>query len=355
MEQAPPPHGDAHRGEQPGVRCHFVWLGRALPYFARLAVESALVAMPDAEVHLHYIGRAARGEHADRLAAYPRVTVSAAPLADCFADCPGGARPYLDVLAKVPNGSPAAISNLVRLAVLRRHGGVYLDTDVLVVRGLHDPDRHGAYLGRELVWAGNRNRVEGTLGPAATLRAAPWALTWAARRTDSRCLAGRANLAARLPDRDSRLQVNNAVIGAPAGAALLDAALARARTVDPTKRFALGPSLLDDVAAGEPELVRLVPPSRFYPVPPGQSYLVFEDVRLQLPADTQVVHYVASNHRSLLAALQPTDRRFDAGQALFWRLGRAVQQAVAAGRASQPVPPGPSALFHPPALFRRAG
>ncbi len=323
--------------EQPprsgGVRCHIVWIGPALPYYARLAVESALVAMPDAEVHVHSLGAAPAGEHADALTGWPRVRFHRVEPADLFETCPGGAGPYVELLSRLSTVGTTALSNLVRLAVLRRHGGVYLDADVIVVRGLHDPDRHGAYVGREHVWAANRARLEGRLGVAGAFAAAPWAATWLARRADARWLGGRARLAERIADRATRLQVNNAVIGSPRAAPFLDAALTRALQVDPARRLALGPSLLDDVATAHPRLVRVVPPSRFFPVPPGQSFRVFEDVRLTLPVDTQVVHYVASNHRRLLAGIGPGDPRFTSGRALFWRLGGEVQRAVAAGAA----------------------
>lgn len=332
------------------MRCHFVWCGNTLPYHARLAVESALVAMPDAEIHMHFVGPRAQGEHAAVVAGYPRVTVHDVVPADLFATCPGGPRPYLELLDRITPTSAAAVSNVVRLGVLHQLGGVYLDTDVIVVRGLHDPSAHGAFVGREHVWAGNRARVEGSFGPLAVLRSAPWALTWLARRADSGVLGGRARFAERLADRATRLQVNNAVIGAPAGSAFVTAALDRARFVDPAPRFALGPSLLDDVASREPACVRLVPPSRFFPVPPGQSYRLFEDVRLTLPVDTQVVHYVASNHRRLLATLGPGDRRFATRQAPFWRLGAEVQAAVAAGHASAGFRPAA-----PNGELRRAG
>jgi len=336
--------------EHPAPQCHFVWIGRVLPYHARLAIESVLVAMPEAHVFLHAVGRAPVGPHAEALAAYPRVTIQAEPLTEQFAACPGGPQPYLDLAARLSGGSPAALSNLVRLVVLRRHGGVYLDTDVLVVRGLHDPTRHGAYVGRELVWAANRERIENGLAPGLALRSIPWAAAHLARRADSRWAAGRAGLADRFPGRAARLQVNNAVIGAPAGAAFLDAALGRALTVDPSRRFALGPSLLDDVAADFPALVHLVPPSRFFAVPPGQSYRLFEDAFLELPVDAQVVHYVASNHPRLLARLEPDDRRFLTGNGPFWRIARRVQAAVASGAAATALP----AAFDPSDL-RRAG
>jgi hypothetical protein len=52
-------------------RCHFVWSGPQLPYHGRLAVESALVAMPDVDVHL--LNGDTSGDHLDALATHPRL------------------------------------------------------------------------------------------------------------------------------------------------------------------------------------------------------------------------------------------------------------------------------------------
>lgn len=336
------PSSLAHRG----VHGHVVWLGSPLPYHARLAVESALVAMPDTTISLHHLGERPGGPEADALAAYPRVRFERIVPSELFEGCPGGARRYVELLRRLPDGAAAAASNVLRLGILQRDGGVYLDTDVLVVRGLHDPRQHGAYVGRELVWNANRARAEGRLTLRRAIAAAPWALTWVARRADSRLSGGRLRTATRLPDRGTRLQVNNAVIGAPAGSAFVHAALQRALAVDPLRRYALGPSLLDDVVTGEPALARVVPPSRFYAVPPSQSYRYFEDTRFELPIDAQVIHYVASNHRALLAGLRADDPRFGNRSGLFWRHGRRVQSQVAAGAAATPVPTP---------LLRRAG
>ncbi len=310
------------------MHCHFVWIGRELPYFARLAIESALVAMPDAMVHVHYVGRSAAGRHADLVASYERVSVHAEPIARHLAAVPGGAGPYLELVDRIPRWSPAAVSNLVRLAVLHRLGGVYLDTDVLVLRGLHDPMVHGAFVGAERVWEAHQEYLAHGLTPSLAWRAAPWAATWLLRRADSRIGRGRWHTADRLTDRGTRTQINNAVIGAPPASAFVGRALTRALEVDVAKRFALGPVLLDGVVRDRPDLVHVVPASRFYAVPPGQSYRWFEDEHVTLPRDAQVAHYVASNHRQLLDRLRPDDPRFERRRAPFWRLGREVQLAA---------------------------
>ena len=314
------------------LRLHFVWTGARFPYHCRLAVESALVSMPSAHVYVHLIGPLPEGPHLRAIAAHDGVVLRQIRTEEAFEHAPFGAAPYRTMLDRLPG--PAALSNLVRLAVLHDFGGVYLDTDVLVLRGLHDPRRHGAYVGQEWVWCSNRARIEGTWTLRERAAAIPWAVHHGLVHLDAAFAGGRAGVADRIdPTRFHRLQANNAVIGAPPGAAAIEAALAAALEVDPTKRFALGPSLLDDVARAVPRSIHLLPPSRFYAVPPGQSIRFFHDRHLRLPADAQVMHYVASNHRRLLTHLDIDDPRFARDGAPFWRRAAEVRAAIGERRA----------------------
>jgi len=311
------------------LRVHFVWTGSRFPYHARLAIESAIVAMPEARIDLDLIGDPPAADHFRTVAGYDRVAVTRWTPGELFERCPLGPTPYHDLLGRLPTGSPAAVSNLARLAVLYARGGIYLDTDVLVLRGLHRPSVHGSYVGVERVWAGNRSRVEHGFGPVAAIKAAPWAARWAACRVDSAVWHGRLRLADRISDvGHTREQVNNAVIGAPRESPFIACALAQALEVDPRIRFALGPNLLDDVVRAEPRLAWVAPTSRFYAVPPGLSHRFFSDRTLDLPIDAQVMHYVASNHRHLLAGLDIDDPRFSRESAPFWRRGEHVRAAI---------------------------
>ncbi len=312
------------------VLVHFVWMGRRFPYHCRLAVESALDAMPAAEVVVHLIGERPNDPHLEAVGTHDRVRVRSEKHDELLEACPGGAGPYLDLLSRLPAGSPAAISNLARLAILFRDGGVYLDTDVVVLAPVDDPDEIGAYLGVERVWADNRSRVSNGLGVAGAIRATPWAASWVSNRVSCRLSRGRfVRDTYRRPPRWSRLQANNAVLGAPIGSDFAAAALQRALEVDPSARFALGPSLVDDVRRESPEVVRTLPPERFYAVPPGQSYRCFEDVHIDLPAEAQVLHYVASNHKRLLRELDIDHPRFETGRAPFWQRSRVVRRRMA--------------------------
>jgi hypothetical protein len=300
-------------------------MGR-LPYYARLAIESAATVMPDAEIALHVHGGVHRNVHVERLERTTPVAIHEICVPELFEQCAAGGDPYVRLIEGLT--SPAAVSNLLRLAILHRDGGVYLDTDVLMIRPVHDPADHGSFVGREWVWEQNRRRVAGERDTGDRMDVATWAADWALRRLDSRLARGAWGIAGRPPDpRRSRLQVNNAVIGAPPGSRFIARALDAALDVDPTVRFALGPNLLDDVARAVPRDVQLLPPSRFYAVPPAHSFRYFEDETLELPCDAQLLHVVASNHRRLLERLDESDPRFERSAAPYWRHGRWVRAA----------------------------
>lgn len=308
---------------------HFVWLGQTFPYHARLAIESATVAMPDSPIDVHLVGAWPHGEDFERVARLPAVTVRPVSIGSTFETSPGGADAYADLFDRLRATSPAACSNLVRLGVLHQHGGVYLDTDTIVVKPVHDPAVCGTFIGAEQVWALNRRRVEGQLGLLDRARAVTWAIAWCEGRLDARLAGGRLRRSERAERRKLwRLQVNNAVIGATPGSAFIADCLRRALRIDPSFRFALGPSMLDDVVGERPHGVRVLPPSRFYAVPPGQSYRLFEDRYLELPPDAQIIHYVASNHRRLLTSLGADDRRFETEVGVFWSHARRVRAAA---------------------------
>jgi Glycosyltransferase sugar-binding region containing DXD motif len=303
-----------------------------VPYHCRLAVESALVAMPDSTIEFHIVGRLPRSGHLSHIERHPQVRVHDRDLDEVFAACPGGAGPYLALADRLGPGVPAALSNLVRLAVLYRDGGIYLDTDVIVLAPINPPSEGRALVGCEQVWALNRSRVGSGLTPGVVVRSVPWASARTLARLDSRLAHGRGRLADRIrePSGSVRNQVNNAVIAAPPRSPFVGRSLQRARLVDPAKRFALGPHLLDDVARDHPRDVEIAPPHRFYAIPPGQSFRCFEDRYAELPPDAEVLHYVASNHRSLLGSLDIDDERFASGQAPFWREARRVRASLGA-------------------------
>lgn len=310
-----------------------VWIGDGFDYPARLTVDSVLQADPEAEVEIHLVGPRPSSVHFTAMIdSDPRVSLHHVDVDRLFA-------PYSrcrDVFESIPRTSPAALSNLVRYALLHRRGGIYIDFDVLLRRGIHDIAGGRSFIGVERVWAHDRPRLEGRWTWRMLPGTTGWALAWAARRADSRVLHGRARLGDRLRLVDplwSELQPNNAVIGADAGCAFIEHVLEAAVSVDPTVRYALGPSLVAAVAAAHPRSVHLLREAIFYPVPPGESYRFFEDRTLRLRPETALIHYVNSNHRALMRTITPGDVRVATRPEVFWQLARTLE----AGRSDTPV------------------
>ena len=175
------------------------------------------------------------------------------------------------------------------------------------------------FIGVERVWRHDEARVEGRWKLSMSLGTAIWGVVWALKRTDSYVFGGRLRAADRLRAIDrkvTRLQPNNAVIGVAQRSAFMHEVLRRVRSQDPTKRYALGPHLIREVARYS--AVDVLPESVLYPVPPSESHRWFDDTTLRLQSSTAVIHYCSSNHRDRLAKLRLDDRRFDTSMAPFW-------------------------------------
>jgi hypothetical protein len=302
-----------------------------------LAVESAICADPAAVITIHVLGSLPCSDDFAATIELPGVAFERIDINVLFDFTEAGATAYRRLLASIPARSPAAVSNLVRYAILYRFGGVYLDFDVIVLRPVSDPQVIGAFVGIEQVWRHNERRVTQGLSAATLPSSAGWGLVWAVRRADSKLTGGRLRLADRSRDLDrswTTMKMNNAVIGAPPMSPFIGQLLDRALDVNPTTRFALGPTLVDYVARARRD-VTILPRSRFYAVPPSESYRFFEDRTLRLPAESQLIHYVSSNHRALLSTITHDDTRFDHRPELFWLLGRRVRAQLVKGVADR--------------------
>lgn len=311
----------------------FVWMGAGFHYPFLLAVASVTQADPGAEVVVLLHGERPASAWFSALRQLGDVRIHIADPEELFAGLPSSAGAYRRVLEAVPTDAHSARSNLLRYGALHQWGGVYLDFDVIVRRGLRTL-APGPFVGSERVWVHDRPRVEHRWSASMLPGTIGWALTWAARRTDSMLLGGRARSGDRLGTierRWSSVQANNAVIGSAAGTPFTTALLERALELNPTVRFALGPSLLDDTVRSDPSLAAVLPPSILYPVAPADSFRYFEDRFLELPPETALIHYVASNHSDLLAGIGPGDPRSAAGRSVFWQLVRLVEDRLPPG------------------------
>ncbi len=189
--------------------------------------------------------------------------------------------------------TPAASrSNLIRLAVLLRDGGVYLDTDAIVLRDMTPLLAQRGFAGLERVCL-----------PAA-VRDSRSPLRWARAGAliGLRDALSRRSLGLRLwPTVEGAfdLAVNNAVVGAEAGHPLLVDALTRAADMAPSRAirmYQLGPKLLEAVTKNRSiGAFKLYPPAAFYPLPPEMSWHLFRSappppLEVAFGADTWVVH-----------------------------------------------------------------
>jgi len=298
-------------------------MGADFPFSAKLALRSVRRADPDADIDLHLLGKVPTSPHFESLADEIGVTVCHIDLDDLTSPWPG----IRGVFAGIPTGAASARSNLLRYLLLHRHGGVYIDLDVVVRRPLHGLAGGADFVGVEHVWQFDRARVEGHWNATMLPATVGWAVLWWLCRVDSQLTGGRLRFAARLAAPGRRFTVaqpNNAVIGARRGSPFIAELLYRARNVDPRVRYALGPSLLADTVAARPDLVTVLPEDVLYPVPPGQSFRFFEDITMVLPETTALIHYVQSNHAELLRTLGPGDPRWATEAGVFWRLGAAA-------------------------------
>jgi hypothetical protein len=310
-----------------------IWSGATFPYPATLSLASALAADPAATVELHVLGALPADLHLHRLLEQqPRLSWHPIDVHDLF---DGAVR---RVFERIPADQHAARSNVLRIALLHQRGGVYLDLDTFLLAPITDL-APGAFAGLERVWKGDRLRTEHRLPISAWPGTAAWGVVWFAKRVDTKLLRGRAQVSRRLARVDATFhtsQMNNAVLGAPAGSDFTAALLDRVVERDPLVRYALGPALVHDTLQENPGLATIMLPEVFYAVAPGESHRLFEDCTLELPDAARVLHYVNSNHRKLLSTITPGDARFNRPEH-FWRLACQTEAWMATARSVKAV------------------
>jgi hypothetical protein len=277
---------------------HFIWIGPRLPWFALLAMQTALRACATARVTLWASHDLASDPHAALLRDEPRFELARLDEHNLF-DGADSALP-LDLLARLfaQLQKPAARANIARLLILARFGGVYLDTDTVTLRELAPLRARGAFCGLEhVVWpVGNRPRLHPSLalGGLRELVRLTCALLPQGERAFER-VTGWYYTAA-----------NNAVLGFPAGhpfllrtLGLVDALSERERA----RRYRLGTHLLQQAleAWGAELDVAQLSPAHFYPLGPQISRQYFRPRRdarqaaARIAGDgTYVVHWYAS-------------------------------------------------------------
>jgi len=275
-------------------RAHFVWLGEKLPFVHVFAAASAAARGDFERVLFHHTDRLDAEASFSWFARSPRVEPRMLdPIA--LVEQAGGGRLvdcYRDLV------EPAARANVLRAALLREQGGVYLDTDTVTLEPFtHLRRRGGFFCGEE------RLVFPRTRGPWWLSRLDPRALLRTAARDACRRLPGGYRHFRRI-ERFYRTAVNNAVLGAEPRHPLVEELIARMQSLPKAERrvrYSLGVHLLQRVVAdftGEAEL-HVEPPEVFYPLGPEISEHWFRDqgrvaLREMLTERTLLVHWYAS-------------------------------------------------------------
>ena len=291
------------------ARLHFCWIGTHLSWASIFAVLSASRCSGMPEIILHHTDPLDEGDEVRALRQAPWVRLSLVDPALCLAQV-GRMLGVGDALADLYNklDSPVMRSDILRAALLYREGGVYLDLDTVAVGSLVPLLDARQFVGCELtVWphAVRMSRSPGLLAYHVMLDLL---------RKLMRQLPNGWKTFRRIDGLYTR-SINNAVMGAEANSPLLADYLRAMLDVSvdqPMRRYALGPDLLQSVAAGytQDNLV-IQPPAVFYPLPPEISEHWFRLVRgtqldAVLFAETRIVHWYASvRTRSLAAEITP--------------------------------------------------
>jgi hypothetical protein len=321
------------------ARAQFIWIGDDFPWLNFAAVASAARRGGFEQLIVHHSDELGQQRH---FRALERIANVEARRLDAEAVIEAAAGPrlvdrYRMLLA------PAARSNVLRLALLRREGGVYLDFDTVTCRDLGALRAEtGFFCGAERIAfpASLEERRNPLAWGGAYLRSA---LRDLARRSASGVTAFR-----RI-ERHYATCVNNAVIGARADHPLLAElcermlALPEKRAV---KRYALGTSLLQNAlsARAEPDYV-VHAPEVFYPLAPEISEHWFRSDSKATLAEvvseqTRVVHWYASvRTREIAPRIDPEFMRGSSAPRLITSL---LEEVLGyAPRSSSSVSPNP--------------
>jgi hypothetical protein len=278
---------------------HFIWIGAELPWFAKLAIQSALRRVQHARVTLWAVHDLAADQNVQRLRADARFELSSLDEKTLFEDAPSTLP--LDLLAHLFRSlsSPAARANIARLLILARLGGVYLDTDTLTLRDLAPLYPLRAFCGLEhVIWP--LKKQEGA--PLYRLVGGP--LRSLVRKVCASLPKGERGFQYVAPWYETA--ADNAVLGFNAGHPFLLAMLRRvAELSEPERerRYRLGTHLLQEMLTrcGQELGVHQLAPRYFYPLGPEISRQYFQErddvqaaCRRIVHADTHVIHWYAS-------------------------------------------------------------
>ncbi|MCQ2102923.1 MAG: hypothetical protein MJY98_06830 [Fibrobacter sp.] len=273
-------------------RLIFIWLGPKFPWSGGLAVRSAYNIQKPESIWLVHEGMKQEGDGWDLIKNIPGLEVI--DVSDSHFEGLGDDGLCGELFHTLK--APASRANLLRLALLYKYGGVYLDTDIIMVRPFGELMNLKGFVGTEPV------ALPATLFKSVNpFRWIYCGLQFAFREFTAR-LPGGFKLF-RLAEKGFSAAVNNAVIGAEAGNKTIVDAFEFIKTMpeeERLKRFRLGTRLLQNVTGNRSsDSMEVLPAPYFYPLGPEISAHWFKKNtahklnELILP-ETRVVHWYNS-------------------------------------------------------------
>ena len=278
---------------------HFIWFGAEIPEFAAMMIRAAAVRCPTASVRVWVEPGRTCGAAVKRLCLNDRVEFCPFVFEDELAHLYGKNSTMSESISLVWSRltQRAAQANVARLLILANYGGIYLDTDVLVLKDFAPLRKYDAFCGLEsVVWPRRELKIWGSyrllVGPALSLL----------RHGLSRIPQG--YCANDWLERRLQFAANNAVLGARAKHPLLLRGLSTIATLLPTdqvKRIRLGTHLLQELLAEAPIGFESLSPTHFYPLGPVMSHQYFLEhgdpsfvLNRITSKDTYAIHFYAS-------------------------------------------------------------
>ncbi|MDR3001130.1 MAG: hypothetical protein LBU89_07690 [Fibromonadaceae bacterium] len=275
-------------------RVFFIYLGKDLPWGTGLAILSAKQ-VQKAEETVLYIENEVSGAGYDLIKNDSGILLKQIDVNSLFSDLgDNGICSHLYNVLK----SPASKANLLRLALLYKEGGVYLDTDTITVKPWDDLLQYKGFCGQEplalpqeLLDFPSVKSANPFLYIAAGLR-----YTWSFF-----CLkAPHGEQIFRLAEGFFNLAVSNAVLASEPKNKLIEDAFAAINEMgkeEQLRRFRLGTRLLQQMTKNKTsENMKVLPPAYFFPVGPNVFRHIFyknsaKRLNKILLPQTRVVHW----------------------------------------------------------------
>jgi len=275
-------------------RVFFIWFGNKLPLSTGLAILSAKQVQKPEETILYLESKKEdiNGEGYDLIKDEHGITLKKID-DSIFADLEdnGICKRLFHILK-----SPASKVNLLRLALLYKEGGVYLDTDTIAIKPWNDLLQYKGFCGLEPV--AFPQELYHSKNPFSYL------LAWIRFLWKFLCVyIPRGEQIFRLTEKFYSFCANNAVLGSEAKNPFFKkvfAAINEMKEKEQLKRYRLGTHIIQKVTGNKSsEIMKLFPPAYFYPVGPDVSVHLFRKGsakrlnKILLP-QTRIVHWYNS-------------------------------------------------------------